>query len=361
VRRTSSLLALLAITCVTATAASAATRPENLPSTPVVWDPQEIALVVQSGIFGPTVDEFRPDQPLTWGELADALAAWGHPIPAPADPARLVTVRDLDARLVAALGLLPASRAVRLFARDAGLSPITSLGTETVARLLGLRLNHPAAQDDLELRPAQPATRAEAAYSFAQALNVSDWQKQLVLSQTSALTVPELSVWQRTVLTRALRFVGYPYVWTGTSEHAVQTLWDGTVVPGGFDCSGFVWRVYKLQPFPDAPELSQILQGRTTYAMSGEVPAALRLPIDALEPADVVFFGSRGAQSLPAEVGHMGIYLGNGWFVHSSSHGVTLDPITGWYANRFAWARRPLAEAGLESVDSAAVPPASAP
>ena len=43
----------------------------------------------------------------------------------------------------------------------------------------------------------------------------------------------------------------------------------------------------------------------------------------------------------------MGIYVGNGWFVHSSDEGVTLQPLDGWYATRFAWARRPLAEAGL--------------
>jgi hypothetical protein len=35
--------------------------------------------------------------------------------------------------------------------------------------------------------------------------------------------------------------------------------------------------------------------------------------------------------------------------IHSSSTGVTLSPIaTGYYAKSFAWARRPLAEAGLE-------------
>ena len=44
----------------------------------------------------------------------------------------------------------------------------------------------------------------------------------------------------------------------------------------------------------------------------------------------------------------MGIYLGNGWFVHSSRYGVALEPLTGWYQQRFAWGRRPLAEAGLE-------------
>jgi cell wall-associated NlpC family hydrolase len=43
----------------------------------------------------------------------------------------------------------------------------------------------------------------------------------------------------------------------------------------------------------------------------------------------------------------MGIYVGNGWFVHSSSAGVTLQPLEGWYTKTFAWARRPLLEAGL--------------
>ena len=40
--------------------------------------------------------------------------------------------------------------------------------------------------------------------------------------------------------------------------------------------------------------------------------------------------------------------LGNGWIVHSSGRGVTLDPLTGWYKTELAWGRRPLAEAGLE-------------
>ena len=38
-------------------------------------------------------------------------------------------------------------------------------GAEVVARLLGLRYNHPAANDGRELRPQDAATRAEAAYS----------------------------------------------------------------------------------------------------------------------------------------------------------------------------------------------------
>ena len=58
-------------------------------------------------------------------------------------------------------------------------------------------------------------------------------------------------------------------------------------------------------------------------------------------------FGGRGPNSKPAEVDHTAIYLGNGWLVQSSGDGVTLAPFDGWYRSSFAWARRPLAEAGL--------------
>jgi len=81
--------------------------------------------------------------------------------------------------------------------------------------------------------------------------------------------------------------------------------------------------------------------------MSGEVPRSQRIGLAKLQPADVIFFGDRGPRSQPAQVGHTGIYVGNGWFVHSSDNGVALATLDGWYKREFAWARRPLAEAGL--------------
>jgi cell wall-associated NlpC family hydrolase len=92
-----------------------------------------------------------------------------------------------------------------------------------------------------------------------------------------------------------------------------------------------------------------MLKGRTTYAMSGEVPAAKRIALGNLQPADVLFFGAKGSKSKPAQIDHAGVYLGNGWFIHSSSYGVAVTTLTGWYAKRFAWGRRPLSEAGLVS------------
>ena len=324
------------------------------PVAPVVpsWADAEIEVVTAAAILGTDPASFRAADPLTRGELAAALAAWGKRAVTPAVPDRLVTMRELDAQLVGALGLSEAARRIRLAALAAGLAPTSRLGTESVARLLGLRLNHPQGQDELELLPNQPATRAEAAYSFARALKLTPeriaWLDQL--SQT--FSVPEVGEWQRTVLTRALRFVGYPYVWAGTSE-STQSLWSATApggmvtLPGGFDCSGFLWRVYKTKPFPGAPLLADVLKGRTTFAMSAEVKKPARIAIDQLQPGDVVFFGSKGPRSLPAEVGHSGMYVGNGWFVHSSGAGVTLQPLEGWYTKTFAWGRRPLAEAGL--------------
>jgi cell wall-associated NlpC family hydrolase len=81
--------------------------------------------------------------------------------------------------------------------------------------------------------------------------------------------------------------------------------------------------------------------------MSGEVPRSVRITAANLQPGDVMFFGANGPKSKPGVVDHTALYLGNGWFVQSSGEGVTLLPFDGWYARTFAWARRPLREAGL--------------
>jgi cell wall-associated NlpC family hydrolase len=138
--------------------------------------------------------------------------------------------------------------------------------------------------------------------------------------------------------------VGYPYIWGGMWEHTET--FAGVTARGGFDCSGFAWRVYKLEPY-GASRLGSTIIGRTTYTMSGEVPRRQHIGRWRLRPADLIFFGDDGRRSTPSQVGHMGIFVGHGWFVHSSSQGVTLVPLRDWYATTFAWGRRPLAEAGL--------------
>jgi cell wall-associated NlpC family hydrolase len=299
--------------------------------------------------MGGTANGFRPDDPLTQGELADlATGLTGKEGPALPDPATPATIGQLDAQLVRALGLLPAARQFTAGVRAAGLAPRSGFGTEVVARLLGLRVDHPAAQDVLELRSTDPATRAEAAYSAARILGFTGFEADYISKLAATFQLPVVSGLQHDLLQTAISLVGHPYVWGGTSERPQDPFATGKQVPGGFDCSGFVWRVYKLQAYAGVDSLAATLQGRSTYAMSGEVTPAQRIPLAQLQPADLLFFGARGHRSRPPEIDHMGIYLGGGWFVHSSEQGVALAPLSsGWYARRFAWARRPLAEAGL--------------
>jgi cell wall-associated NlpC family hydrolase len=312
------------------------------------WAQPQIKLVTAHGLLGGDPADFRPDDALTAGDLTDLVAGLtGKPAAAPADPAATVTIAQLDAALVRGEGLSAAAARFRTAAVAAGLHPPARFGPEAVARLLGLRTDHPRSQEDLEPAPSSVASRAEAAFSAAKILDWKGWETQYVTSLSATFAPPLVSGWQQTILQQAVSLIGYPYVFAGTSEKPQTVL--GQAVPGGFDCSGFVWRVYKLAAYAAGTPLADTLKGRTTYAMSGEVPAAKRIPFAALEAGDVLFFGTSGPRSKPSQVYHAGIYVGGGWMIHSSSTGVTLSPVaTGYYAKAFAWARRPLAEAGLE-------------
>jgi cell wall-associated NlpC family hydrolase len=310
------------------------------------WALPAIELAAKHGLLGGDAKAFRPDDPLTAGDLAGLVSGLsGKEAPYPPDPAAPVSMAALDAQLVRAVGLRPEARRFAQAVRDAGLVPPSRFGTEVVARLLGLRTDH--ADDTIELGPADVATRAEAAYSAAKILQFAGWEVPAVKAEAQTFVLSAVTGWQAALLQTAVRLIGYPYVWGGTSEHPQAPF--GAEVPGGFDCSGFVWRVFKLGGYAGGESLAGTLHGRTTYAMSGEVPRGERIARAALEPADLLFFGEHGSKSKPAQVDHAGIYLGNGWFVQAGVTGVTLIPLASpWYDARFAWARRPLAEAGLE-------------
>jgi cell wall-associated NlpC family hydrolase len=303
----------------------------TVPPEPVVSDPTQPPVAPPSGAPPPV-------------QTAAPVVAAPKQLARPDAP---VTMAQLDARLVSALGLHTAAGEFAARARAAGLKVPSRFGTEVVARLLGLRFNHPASEDALELLPNDPATRAEAAYSAAQVLHFDDWEASGVQSLADAFALPELTDWQKRILTTAVGRIGMPYIWGGETD-GPQTAF-GVTSRGGYDCSGFVWRVYKLQSYAGEGDLASVLRGRTTFDMSGEVPRSQRVGFADLEPADVIFFGDRGPRSQPSQVGHMGIYIGNGWFIHSSRYGVALATLDGWYKREFAWARRPLAEAGLTS------------
>lgn len=110
----------------------------------------------------------------------------------------------------------------------------------------------------------------------------------------------------------ALRYLGVPYVWGGTSF-------------GGVDCSGFVWAVFAK---------NGIYLPRTADA---QYESGRHISTHDLRAGDLVFF-----QTYAMGASHVGIYLGNGSFVHaSSSNGVRVDQLAeDYYSSRYLGARR---------------------
>ncbi len=310
------------------------------------WAQPEIKLVTAAGLMGGDAARFRPDAPLTKRALSDLVGGLTEtPSAPPPNPATHATLAQLDQTLVRGLELSDDARLFYLGARATGAKPPARFGSEVVARLIGLRKNHEAPNDALELRPEDVATRAEAAYSAAQILRFSGSEVEFVEEAAAEFQLPVYTPWQRRILQTAYNLIGYPYVWGGTSSGA-QSLF-GVSSRGGFDCSGFAWRVYKLQAYPGGGTLNATLRGRTAAQMAGEVPKARRIAFANLQPGDLLFFGPGGRRAKAARVDHMGIYAGSGWMIHSSRYGVALVQVDGWFAERFAWGRRPLAEAGL--------------
>lgn len=117
---------------------------------------------------------------------------------------------------------------------------------------------------------------------------------------------------------RAIGLVGTPYRYGGNTPE------------GGFDCSGLVTYVFR-----DMLDLHLPRTSRELAAWQGE-----RIAPSRLATGDLVFFGSRG------NVTHVGIYIGEGRFVHAPSTGgtVRLDHLDGHYwRDHYSGAKRVLA------------------
>jgi len=120
----------------------------------------------------------------------------------------------------------------------------------------------------------------------------------------------------RGLLNKALALLGTPYRWGGNSPEA------------GFDCSGLVGYVYRTELGVELPRISRDM------AQVGEL---IRDRAE-LQEGDLVFFSRRGRN-----VDHVGLYIGEGRFVHSPRTGknveiATLD--TGYWAQKFMKGRR---------------------
>jgi peptidoglycan DL-endopeptidase CwlO len=106
----------------------------------------------------------------------------------------------------------------------------------------------------------------------------------------------------------AMQYLGIPYVYGGST-------------PAGFDCSGFTMYVF-AQVGVSLPHNAAAQYGSGT-------------PVDRsqLQAGDLVFFNG---------LGHVGIYIGGGSFIHSPHTGdvVKISTMSGWYTSTYVGARR---------------------
>jgi hypothetical protein len=250
-------------------------------------------------------------------------------LPAPEAPVRTAEVRRL---LVAQLGLTDVADAVQAEAARAGLQPPARFGSEVVAGLLGLRRNQ--RDERRELQPWDPATTDEAEFAFAAARRANPVAVRIVLS---TFRLPAYTPEQRFVLRATAQRIGMPYVWGGELDRP-GVLGERQPV-GGYDCSGLVWRVFKLSGLP----AGRRIRGRTAAQQAGEVPRSTRIARSGVRPGDLLFFGAGRIWQRATErrITHQGIALSDRWMLHSSSAqgGVSALPID---ARRFSWARRVL-------------------
>ena len=118
------------------------------------------------------------------------------------------------------------------------------------------------------------------------------------------------------ILNYAKQYQGVPYVYGGAS-------------PSGFDCSGFTMYVYRHFGYYFA-------HGAT--AQSNRLGA--ELSSSQLLPGDLVFFDTNGGHD---SIEHVGIYIGNGEFIHASSGSgrVIINSLySGYYSGTFLWGKR---------------------
>jgi cell wall-associated NlpC family hydrolase len=178
-------------------------------------------------------------------------------------------------------------------------------------------------------KPQAAVTAAAAATVDAPKVSLTDRALGLVadanrlLNPAAALELPAEAIGTpagtdgkvQSVLQKALALLGTPYRWGGTDPSK------------GLDCSGLVGYVFRSALGIELPRVSRDM------AKNGELVTDRAK----LMAGDLVFFGLKG------RVNHVGIYLGDGRFVHAPRTGkdVTVSSLDkGYWSGRFLQARR---------------------
>jgi len=138
------------------------------------------------------------------------------------------------------------------------------------------------------------------------------------------------------ILNIARKFLGVPYLWGGTSCKLM-------------DCSGFTRTVFFLNGIYLPRDASQ--------QVNVGIPIDIEKGYDNLKPGDLLFFGERATTQTKEAITHVGIYIGDGDFIHESgmvkinSFDKSKENFSEFRLNEFVAARRIITSIGQNGVE----------
>jgi SH3-like domain-containing protein len=115
---------------------------------------------------------------------------------------------------------------------------------------------------------------------------LSEWRKDLKQDAESLIQT-------------AYTMMGFPYMWAGTSSK-------------GMDCSGYIRNIYIMHDMIIPRDASQMVKVGQHIDIAPD--------FSNIEPGDLIFFGRKATPERKEGVSHVGMYLGNGRFIHSQGN-----------------------------------------
>ena len=201
---------------------------------------------------------------------------------------------------------LTALGAGALFAASTAPATAQSAPTWGAARATASAASSPDASDTAARRrpTRRSSARTDSVYSVA---------SRASSSSSSAMSAERMAMISSSLREAGRPWIGTPYRWGGDSRR-------------GIDCSAFVRSFMRDNLGVDLPR-----------ATAGQQFEGVSIRKDDLLPGDLVFFRRRSVR-------HVGVYLGDGEFIHaSSSRGVTVSNLSeGYYQQSYWMARRVL-------------------
>ncbi len=174
--------------------------------------------------------------------------------------------------------------------------------------------------------PGGPYPRGNMAFTLQKLATLDSWRTDYLRNTFTAgrCQPPAANDLQQTALEYGFERLGQAYLYGGESE-----------AEGGFDCSGFVYNTlsmrmgYRMMRVAD----DQARDERYLYVNR-----------EGLKPGDNIFWYDEEGGGSTGHIGHAGMYVGNGLFIHStgSNAGVSLDCLdtNSYWSSHFAWGRR---------------------